>query len=210
MTTRVAAQITGRVQGVGFRPAVYRYATQLGLRGYVRNDPAGVVLEVEGEPLQVGTFFEQLAQQPPRQAVIAAIRTETLPVKGYDGFAVLESGAASDPSFAIPPDLATCDDCLRELRDPTDRRYGYPFINCTNCGPRFTIIRDLPYDRANTSMGGFAMCGPCAGEYHDPADRRFHAQPDACGECGPTLRFREGEAPAEPCSLTLGSAGASP
>lgn len=189
MRTRIQAKIVGRVQGVGFRPTVYRYATERGLAGFVRNDPTGVVLEVEGDDVAVTAFFEQLRQEPPRQAVITGIEKRALETKGYRQFEVIESESAGEAGVHISPDLATCDDCLRELNDPHDRRYQYPFINCTNCGPRFTIIGDLPYDRANTSMAGFAMCPPCAHEYRDPADRRFHAQPDACAVCGPGLRL---------------------
>lgn len=194
MTTRIQARIAGRVQGVGFRPTVYRYATALGLGGFVRNDPEGVTLEVEGEAARVGDFFRQLTDEPPRQAEIAGIETRALPARGYDRFEVVESRPTGDAVFSIPPDLAICDDCLRELFDPRDRRFGYPFINCTNCGPRFTIICDLPYDRVHTTMAGFTMCPPCGQEYHAPADRRFHAQPDACGDCGPQLSMDLGAA----------------
>ncbi|MBM3860071.1 MAG: carbamoyltransferase HypF [Verrucomicrobia bacterium] len=187
MKTRVQAKIVGRVQGVGFRPTVYRYATELGLAGFVRNDPQGVILEVEGEPENVNAFLDHLQAAPPPQAVITSVETHPQTPRGDNKFEVVESEATGNAEVHISPDLATCDDCLRELNDPQDRRHGYPFINCTNCGPRFTIIRDLPYDRANTSMAGFAMCPPCGYEYHDPHDRRFHAQPDACERCGPRL-----------------------
>jgi len=194
LKTRIQARIAGRVQGVGFRPTVYRYATELGLSGFVRNDPHGVTLEVEGEDAAVEKFFRQLEQQPPRQAVVTGI--EKLPVapRGEERFQVIESEPTGNAEVHISPDLATCDDCLCELNDAGDRRYRYPFINCTNCGPRFTILRDLPYDRPNTSMAGFAMCEPCAREYHDPDDRRFHAQPDACATCGPKLSMPVEEA----------------
>ena len=208
MKTRVQAKIVGRVQGVGFRPTVYRYATQLGLAGFVRNDPTGVTLEVEGEEQTVEAFFCQLESEPPRQAVITSLEKHPITANGNERFEVIESQSAGVAEVHISPDLATCDDCLRELNDPQDRRCGYPFINCTNCGPRFTIIRDLPYDRVKTSMAGFAMCESCDREYYDPADRRFHAQPDACEKCGPYLVLSEGEAPAEP--LRHGSPGGSP
>ena len=194
MKTCVQAKIVGRVQGVGFRPTVYRYATQLGLTGFVRNDPHGVVIEVEGDEQNVNTFFDHLRHEPPGQAVITDIEQHTLAAKGYDHFEVIESQTGGPVEVHVPPDLATCDDCLRELNDPQDRRHGYPFINCTNCGPRFTIIRDLPYDRAETSMAGFTMCPDCSDEYHDPSDRRFHAQPDACAQCGPQLTMPVSEA----------------
>ncbi|MEI6084276.1 MAG: carbamoyltransferase HypF [Verrucomicrobiota bacterium] len=183
------ARILGRVQGVGFRPTVYRYSTQLGLAGYVCNSPAGVTLEVEGEDLNVGIFFNRLAGTPPPQSVIENIEKRVLGAKGYERFEVIESEPDGDVAVHITPDLALCDDCARELLDPHDRRYGYSFTNCTNCGPRFTIIRDLPYDRAKTSMAEFKMCAPCEHEYHNPSDRRFHAQPDACPKCGPQLKL---------------------
>ncbi|MGD0016272.1 MAG: carbamoyltransferase HypF [Verrucomicrobiia bacterium] len=187
MKTRVQAKIVGRVQGVGFRPTVYRYATQLGLAGFVRNDPHGITLEVEGEEQAVAAFFEQLQLDPPRQAVITDVEKHVLDAKGYEHFGVVESRPVGAAEVHISPDLATCDDCIRELFYAQDRRHNYPFINCTNCGPRFTIICDLPYDRDKTSMAGFTMCTPCNREYHDPRDRRFHAQPDACENCGPRL-----------------------
>ncbi|MCS7049011.1 MAG: carbamoyltransferase HypF [Verrucomicrobiae bacterium] len=189
MTTRVAARVTGRVQGVGFRPTVYRYATQFGLTGFVRNDPQGVTIEVEGPPERVGQFFAELTLAPPQRAVINAIERRELPPRGYRRFEVVRSEEGEELQFSIPPDLAVCDDCLRELRDPADWRFEYPFINCTNCGPRFTIIRDLPYDRARTSMAEFTMCPVCAHEYHEPRSRRFDAQPNACPRCGPQLRL---------------------
>jgi len=191
--TRVQAKIVGRVQGVGFRPTVYRYATELGLAGFVRNDPNGVTLEVEGAPENVRVFLDHLQQEPPPHAIITGIETHPVTPRGEEKFKVIESEPTGHAEVHISPDLATCDDCLRELNDPQDRRYRYPFINCTNCGPRFTIIRDLPYDRANTSMAGFTMCPHCDREYHDPADRRFHAQPDACEKCGPSLQFCHAE-----------------
>lgn len=187
MNTRIRARITGRVQGVGFRPTVYRYATELGLAGFVCNDAQGVTVEVEGDDLKVGAFFEHLVSAPPPQARIVDIEKQVCERRGTGTFEVVESEFSGDAATHISPDLATCDDCLRELQDAGDRRYEYPFINCTNCGPRFTIIRDVPYDRVNTSMAGFAMCDPCEHEYRQPADRRFHAQPNACPDCGPQL-----------------------
>ncbi len=190
MKTRVRAKIVGRVQGVGFRPTVYRYATQFGLCGFVCNGPHGVTLEVEGEDLKIAAFFHQLTSTPPKQAVIAEVQKELCEEKGYQQFEVIESEPEGDAAVHVSPDLATCEDCARELFDPHDRRHGYPFINCTNCGPRFTIIRDLPYDRVRTSMGRFTMCEPCDHEYRDPHVRRFHAQPNACAHCGPQLQLR--------------------
>ena len=180
MKTRVRATVLGRVQGVGFRPTVYRYAMQFGLCGFVCNGPQGVTIEVEGEDLKIGAFFQQLTNVPPKQAVIAEVQKEVCAEKGYQRFEVVESEPSGDMAVHIPPDLATCDDCLREISDPRNRRQGYAFTNCTNCGPRFTIIRDLPYDRDKTSMAKFTMCERCDSEYHDPQDRRFHAQPNAC------------------------------
>lgn len=190
MKTRVKAIIHGRVQGVGFRPTVYRYARQLGLAGYVCNGPQGVTVEVEGDDLNVGLFFERLQHQPPRQAVIERLQKQVLAVKGYDRFEVIESEPADQPLVAVSPDLAVCEDCRRDMADPANRRHGYVFTNCTNCGPRFTLIQDLPYDRPRTSMSVFTMCADCAREYRDPADRRFHAQPNACPRCGPQLELR--------------------
>lgn len=190
MKTRIRAKVVGRVQGVGFRPTVFRYATQFGLCGFVCNGPHGVTIEVEGEDLRIGAFFNQLTSAPPKQAVIAEVQKEVCKEKGYQRFEVVESEPAGDPSVHIPPDLATCDDCLHEVLDRKNRRHGYAFTNCTECGPRFTIIRDLPYDRDKTSMAKFTMCEPCDSEYHDPRDRRFHAQPNACKHCGPQLQLR--------------------
>ena len=190
MKTRVRAKVVGRVQGVGFRPTVYRYATQFGLCGFVCNGPHGVTLEVEGDQSKVGAFFDCLTQEPPQQAVIADIKTEVLRTKGYRNFEVIESEQQGQAAVHISPDLATCDDCLKDVLDARNRRCGYAFTNCTNCGPRFTIIRDLPYDRDKTSMRQFTMCERCGREYHNPLDRRFHAQPNACEHCGPRLQLR--------------------
>ena len=190
MKTRVRAKVVGRVQGVGFRPTVYRYATQFGLCGFVCNGPHGVTLEVEGDQSKVGAFFDCLTQEPPQQAVIADIKTEVLRTKGYRSFEVIESEQQGQAAVHISPDLATCDDCLKDILDAGNRRCGYAFNNCTNCGPRFTIIRDLPYDRDKTSMRQFTMCERCGREYHNPLDRRFHAQPNACEHCGPQLQLR--------------------
>lgn len=186
---RVRAVIQGRVQGVGFRPAVYRHAVACRLTGFVRNDPGGVTLEVEGGREDIAAFFDTLERHLPRQAVIAGLATEDLPIEGYATFEVIASETQGERTVQLPPDLATCEACLCELRDPEDRRYRYPFTNCVDCGPRFTIIRDLPYDRANTSMETFPLCSACAREYQDPGDRRFHAEPNACPVCGPRLRL---------------------
>ena len=171
MKTRVRAKVVGRVQGVGFRPTVYRYATQFGLCGFVCNGPHGVTLEVEGDDSKVGAFFDCLTHEPPRQAVIADIKTEVLGTKGYRNFEVIESEQQGQATVHISPDLATCDDCLKDILDAKNRRCGYAFTNCTNCGPRFTIIRDLPYDRDKTSMAKFEMREPCDHEYRNPLNR---------------------------------------
>jgi hydrogenase maturation protein HypF len=180
-------EVRGVVQGVGFRPFVYVTATRLGLTGSVANDSGGVVIEVEGGECDLAEFAGQLERAAPVMAVIESVRSVPLPPTGGTGFRI----AASQPTGAArtfaSPDIATCPDCLRELADPADRRYRHPFITCTNCGPRFTIITDLPYDRPATTMAGFPLCAACAGEYADPADRRFHAQPIACPDCGPRL-----------------------
>jgi hydrogenase maturation protein HypF len=184
---RQALRVEGTVQGVGFRPYVHRLAHEIGVGGLVGNDERGVFVEVEGDAAAVATFVERLPREAPPLAVVEAVSVRDLPPTGQQGFAIVASerhGAAAAP---VTPDAATCDDCLAELRDPADRRYRYAFINCTNCGPRFTIVRDVPYDRPATTMAGFTMCAACQAEYDDPSDRRFHAQPNACPECGPRL-----------------------
>lgn len=188
--------VTGVVQGVGFRPFVHRVATELRLTGFVGNDAGAVFVEVQGPPADVDEFARRLRADAPPLAHVAAVTAVEVPPDGATSFVIVESRATASRAgggarTAVPPDVATCDDCLRELRDPADRRYRHPFITCTNCGPRFTIIRGLPYDRPATTMAGFPMCARCAAEYHDPADRRFHAQPIACPDCGPSLWFAE-------------------
>lgn len=180
--------IGGIVQGVGFRPFVYRLAHGLGLTGWVRNSPAGVELEVEGEAGVVAAFERALIAEAPLLAVISSLEGETIPTRSESGFPILSS-AAGEAAIQVAPDSALCSDCLTELFDPDDRRYRYPFITCTNCGPRYSIITGIPYDRPKTTMAGFPLCSDCLGEYHDPNDRRFHAQPIACPACGPTLRL---------------------
>jgi hydrogenase maturation protein HypF len=191
---RVRARVEGLVQGVGFRPYVYRLAGELGLAGFVRNDPGGVVLEVEGLPAAVERFLARLAPEAPALASIERVLPQDIAPTGAGGpFAIAASSGAGAPTALVSPDVATCDACLTELRDPADRRYRYPFVNCTDCGPRFTIVRGIPYDRPLTTMAGFAMCPACRAEYDDPADRRFHAQPNACPACGPQARLLDGE-----------------
>jgi len=186
---RALVHVDGTVQGVGFRPHAYRLATSLALCGDVRNDARGVAIDVEGDPLAIERFIELLPRDAPPLAVIELLRVDHLAPAGARGFAI----AASRPSLArealVAPDAATCDECLRECDDPADRRHRYPFINCTACGPRFTIVTAVPYDRPATTMGAFAMCPECRDEYEDPGDRRFHAQPIACPRCGPTARL---------------------
>jgi hydrogenase maturation protein HypF len=193
---RVRARIGGTVQGVGFRPYVYRLASELGLDGYVLNDPDGVVVEIEADPGAVDRFFERLAPEAPPLASVEQVALEGLEPTGEHGFAIRKSPRAGEPRAAVTADSATCEDCLRELFDPADRRYRYPFTNCTNCGPRFTIVRGIPYDRPFTTMADFEMCPACRAEYDDPLDRRFHAQPNACPVCGPSLRLVGGGADA--------------
>ena len=188
-TVRHRIRVRGVVQGVGFRPFVHRLATGLRLGGHVGNDADGVFVEVEGDSTEVVAFERRLVVERPPLARIDAVEAEPIVAVGECDFHIVDSDAAPVGRTFVPPDVAVCDDCLQELRDPTDRRYRYPFINCTNCGPRFTITCGLPYDRPNTTMRGFPLCPECAAEYHDPLDRRFHAQPVACAVCGPRLWF---------------------
>lgn len=206
---RYRLRVAGVVQGVGFRPFVHALAGRLALSGLVGNDAAGVFIEIEGHPDTVTRFHEALRHEAPPLAVIERIVLEPLPPRGGHGFVIVTSRGNGSRRTLISPDTATCDDCLRELFDPADRRYRYPFVNCTNCGPRFTIIRDVPYDRPNTTMAGFPMCPACAAEYQDPADRRFHAQPVCCPDCGPSLRLSDRDGtdlpgdPVEACAELL-------
>jgi hydrogenase maturation protein HypF len=186
---RTRVRVHGTVQGVGFRPYVYRLAEELGLGGWVLNDARGVLLEVEGGPQRVDAFLDRLAPDAPPLAVVERVETLALAPLGERSFAIRESPRGETADAPVTPDTATCADCLRELFDPEDRRHRYPFINCTNCGPRFTIVRGVPYDRPLTTMAGFEMCAACRAEYEDPSSRRFHAQPNACPECGPAVRL---------------------
>ncbi|HEY2088130.1 MAG TPA: carbamoyltransferase HypF [Mycobacterium sp.] len=183
--------VTGVVQGVGFRPFVHRIATDLGLTGFVGNDSGAVFLEVQGPGTHIDEFRRRLRAEVPPLASISAVHVVDVDADTLcdTGFRIVESQTVAGATTPIPPDIAVCDDCIAELFDPSDRRYRHPFVTCTNCGPRFTIIRALPYDRPATTMSAFAMCERCAAEYHDPADRRFHAQPIACPDCGPSLWF---------------------
>jgi hydrogenase maturation protein HypF len=181
---RVRVRVEGVVQGVGFRPFVHRLAAELGLSGFVRNDARGVEIEAEGQAEHVERFLGRLEAEAPPLASVETVRAADVATCGDAAFTIARSVAGA-PAALVTADAATCDDCLAELRDPGDRRFRYPFINCTNCGPRFTIVRGVPYDRPMTTMTGFAMCAACRAEYDDPVDRRFHAQPNACPDCGP-------------------------
>jgi hydrogenase maturation protein HypF len=217
---RRSALIRGVVQGVGFRPFVYRLALEEGLAGFVGNDTDGVTIEIEGPEERVEAFLARLRSEQPPLARIDSITECKLAALGVAEFRIVASEVVGRVSTGIPADAATCPDCLRELLDPHDRRYRYPFLNCTNCGPRFTITRSIPYDRPQTSMAKFPMCPACQSEYDDPLNRRFHAQPNACWDCGPrvwlvdnanslTRDFREAEANSLPLSKPLSTAQAS-
>lgn len=184
---RRALRVRGVVQGVGFRPFVYRLADEEGLSGFIGNDTDGVAIELEGPEASIDRFLIRLRGEAPPLARIDAVTLREVALSGERGFRIVSSAAKGQANTGIPADAATCQDCLRELFDPGDRRYRYPFLNCTNCGPRFTITRRIPYDRPQTSMAGFTMCSACQQEYDDPANRRFHAQPNACWDCGPQL-----------------------
>lgn len=189
-SVRLRLDIAGVVQGVGFRPAVARIAARHGLAGYVYNDSGSVHCEFEGAPEAVAAAVSALSADHPPMARIDAIEAHRLRPNGESGFRIVASRTDDDGRTLVPPDIASCADCLREMRDPRDRRYGHPFITCTNCGPRYTVITDLPYDRPSTTMAQFDMCAACSAEYRDPTDRRFHAQTIACADCGPTLSWR--------------------
>ena len=190
---RLRVEIHGAVQGVGFRPFVYRLATELGLPGWVINDTQGVFIEVEGPAPAVRRFSERLPAEVPPRAIVQTITSAWLEPAGFTRFEIRHSDSSGAKTVLVLPDIATCPDCLAELLDPADRRYHYPFTNCTNCGPRFTIIEALPYDRPNTTMRRFTLCPDCQTEYENPLDRRFHAQPNACPVCGPRLSFMNAE-----------------
>ncbi len=190
-TATAAARVTvhGVVQGVGFRPFVYTLATELGLAGFVANTGEGVVTEAEGDPDALDAFCARIGSDAPPLAVVESVTRRRKPPAGRSGFTIDTSHATAGGRTLVSPDTATCAPCLAELRDPADRRHRHPFVTCTHCGPRFTIVTGLPYDRARTTMAAFPLCPRCAREYDDPADRRFHAQPVACHDCGPRLRL---------------------
>ncbi len=193
MIKRVRYLFTGVVQGVGFRPFIFRMATRHSLSGFVQNRPNGVIVEVEGSADAVHSFMSGVNRELPPLADVSEISSEEVEIKNDKAFRIIESEARGPGKVHIAPDIATCGDCLKELFDPADRRFRYPFINCTNCGPRLTIIKDVPYDRINTSMSCFPMCSLCREEYENPGDRRFHAEPIACPACGPQLTLLDGK-----------------
>jgi hydrogenase maturation protein HypF len=193
--TRLKLTVRGAVQGVGFRPFVFRLATERGLAGWVNNSPQGVFIEVEGPRAELEKFLLRLEIEKPPRSFIQSLEASWLDPVGYAAFEIRPSEIGGNKTALVLPDIATCPDCLREIFDPKNRRHRYPFTNCTNCGPRFSIIESLPYDRANTSMKAFTMCPQCQAEYNDPRDRRFHAQPNACPACGPQIElWRSGPA----------------
>ncbi|MBI3942053.1 MAG: carbamoyltransferase HypF, partial [Chloroflexi bacterium] len=195
MEQRLRVEIHGAVQGVGFRPFVYRLATELCLSGWVINNSQGVFIEVEGARDILEGFIRRLSSEKPSHSIIQSMDTSWLDTVGYPRFEIRHSEAGGTKTVLVIPEIAICADCLAEILNPADRRYRYPFTNCTNCGPRFTIVDTLPYDRPNTSMRHFTMCAACQAEYEDPRNRRFHAQPNACPACGPQLMLygRESE-----------------
>ncbi len=198
--TRLKLCVRGAVQGVGFRPFVFRLANELNLSGWVNNSPQGVFIEVEGDRISLEQFLLRLETEKPPRSFIQSLESCWLDACGYNEFEIRESDAGGDKTALVLPDIATCPDCVREIFDPANRRYFYPFTNCTNCGPRFSIIGALPYDRANTSMKAFTMCPQCQAEYNDPRNRRFHAQPNACPGCGPRLELWDSEKRISPVS----------
>ncbi|WP_036843358.1 acylphosphatase, partial [Planktothrix agardhii] len=188
---RLQLTIQGTVQGVGFRPFIYRLATELNLTGWVNNSVQGVLIEVEGFRQNLEQFQYRILKEKPPQSEIEILDAVWLPIVGYSQFEIHLSESTNHPQkiAIILPDLSTCSDCLQDIFDPENRRYQYPFTNCTNCGPRYSIIRDLPYDRNHTTMATFTMCSDCQNEYNHPLNRRFHAQPNACPVCGPQLEL---------------------
>lgn len=187
LAQRVQVTVQGTVQGVGFRPCIYRLARELELTGWVRNTRNGVVIEVEGSAEVIETFLERIQANAPASASIEAMHTNVIPARGDASFAIVTSTEPGEGCLVIPPDLATCEDCRRELADPQDRRFRYPFLTCTQCGPRYSLLTAVPYERSNTTMAGFDLCSNCRAEYKTEVDRRFHAEPIACPKCGPRL-----------------------
>jgi hydrogenase maturation protein HypF len=203
---RLRLEVRGAVQGVGFRPFVYRLARRLGLRGMVLNSPAGVTIEIEGDDDRLEEFAGRLRSDAPPAASIGALETARLSPAGYTDFTIRPSEEGPGKSATILPDRAICDACRFEIADPDDRRFGYPFTNCIDCGPRYTIVSDIPYDRPHTTMTRFRMCADCRREYDDPDDRRFHAQPNACPRCGPRLSLADARGAVLPGDPLAGAA----
>lgn len=207
MNHRQKAQIKGIVQGIGFRPFIYNLAKKHDLKGYILNTSSGVEIEVEGDLDHIEQFFKTIENNNLPLAHITSIERIDLPVVYHQDFVIRESVASAERTTLISPDICVCEDCLAEMRDPHDRRYRYPFINCTNCGPRYTIIEDVPYDPPGTAMRMFQMCEDCQREYDDPSNRRFHAQPNACPVCGPHIELfdakRKRVAPEHPISKAI-------
>ena len=206
MNQRVKIEVRGIVQGVGFRPYIYRLAQRFHLTGSILNSESGVSIEVQGPTSNVDAFLRTLPAEAPPLAQLHEINTSLLHLREESGFLILQSARSHTANTFISPDIATCPDCVAELLHPSDRRHLYPFINCTNCGPRFTIVRSVPYDRAQTSMAAFRMCPACQAEYYDPLNRRFHAQPNACWDCGPQLTLVDGNGfphPGNPLTETI-------
>ncbi|MFQ6618312.1 MAG: acylphosphatase, partial [Fidelibacterota bacterium] len=197
---RSKIHINGIVQGVGFRPFIFKIAAESDIKGSVSNTSEGVEIDAEGLVENLAQFKKRIEEEAPPLAAIISIKEERLKPAGYKKFEIILSRKDVKRSTLISPDVCICSDCLRELFDPEDRRYLYPFINCTNCGPRYTIIKDIPYDRAFTSMSVFKMCPDCQSEYDDPHNRRFHAQPNACWSCGPLVTLMDNRRNRVECS----------
>ncbi len=189
MLSRLKITIRGVVQGVGFRPFIYRLASEYNFKGWVKNSSEGVFIEVEGEKEKLHNFLLRIEKEKPPRSYIQSLEYSFLDIVGYTKFEIQHSDEAGEKTTLILPDIATCNDCLNDIFSSDNRRYLYPFTNCTNCGPRFSIIKSLPYDRANTTMANFIMCRECREEYENPLDRRFHAQPNACPKCGPHIEL---------------------
>src|ERR1039458_5480715 len=198
MTCARSIRVRGVVQGVGFRPFVFRLAHANTLAGWVRNGEDGVEIHLEGAEVAMDAFLRDLRAQPPPAARITELDVRSAEPAGFEGFSIRESRSQGDPSTRISPDLPVCEECLRELFDPLDRRYRYPYINCTNCGPRYTITQALPYDPGNTTMSEWPLDQACAREYHDADNRRFHAEPVSCPACGPHYYFLCGDLTMKP------------